>query len=145
MTSGRIDSGILMPSSEGIFKRGRRLFSVSLRALECIEEALTPYFREGVTGRPAIPWLGMARSALKTSSPCSGLFAACEAEVLQAGIIIHNKRNLGLLALGAIRANNCVALFHSDPLDPFAKVAAGAAWSEFIRAFHPSSFRIRFR
>jgi hypothetical protein len=56
---------------------------------------------------------------------------------LQAGIIIHNKRNLGPLALGAIRANYGKALFHSDPLDPLAKVAAGAAWSEVIRASPP--------
>lgn len=102
--------------------------------LERIEEGLTSYFREGITGWTTVLWLGMARSALETSSPRSCLFAACEAEVLQAGIIIHNKRNLEPLALGAIRANYGKALFHSDPLDSLAKVAAGAAWSEFIRA-----------
>jgi hypothetical protein len=83
----------------------------------------------------------MARSSLKTSNPRSCLFAACEAEVLEAGIIIHHKRNLGLLAFRAILADDRIALFHSDPL---AKVTARAPWSEFIQAHHHFVVSLRF-
>lgn len=107
-------------------------------ALVRIEEARTSYFRERVTGGADIPRLGMARSSLKTSNPRSCLFAACEAEVLQAGIIIHHKRNPGRFALKAIRADDRVALFHSDPL---AKVIARAAGENSFKRTTTASFR----
>jgi hypothetical protein len=103
-----------------------RRLRTDLSALVCIEEALATYLCKCVAGRATLPWLEMACSAFEASNPRPRLLAAGEAEVLQAGIIIHNERNLGLGAFDAIYPDDRVALFHSDTL---VQVTIGAAWS----------------